>query len=271
METKLRMGILGLLLSSGLAAGSAQAKDLFFSVGYKGWVNSWTTTTSGVPATQGVNFPQFSSDPYLASIPNMSLRYKNAFISGSKYSSPEIEFPRWTDTFNFSGAPYTYNFDYRAKRDETDLNLGVYFYRSLALTAGYKEVKQTYKVHGFGTGVVTFDDESTTKYRGPTIGLSGSATLGEGSRTSVYGNVSYGIMSVDYEPAPAPGTPEDDATYQSSEVGLAWALGSRGSMSLGYKVQKIVTTPGDKSYAKLDLSGTDWTSGLIFGINLFFF
>jgi hypothetical protein len=283
MKIRTAIRFAGALLGAAvLAVEPAGARDLFFSVGYKAWINSWTTVLEGNPSTNGMNLTQLSSDHYLAHIPNMSLRYKNVFISGSKYSSGEIEFPRITDVYDFDGygggtSGDIYNLEYKAERDELDVNLGAYVYRSLALTVGWKEVNQTYKVFGYGdpTRVVTFRSESETWYGGPTFGVSGSATLGEGAKTSVYGNFSFGFMDVEYTPEPPADEPEDSATYQSSEVGLAFALGSRGNFTMGYKMQRVAThiadAPNAREYESVGAFGTDWTSGIIFGLNLFFY
>lgn len=252
-----------------LCSGVAEAKDVSLVLGFKGWLNSWTTTTSVYVPQQGVNVPSFTSDPYFAAIPNLTLRVKRVFLSGSLMSSPDITFPKWTDTIKISGTPYTLVQEYSAKRKEVDANLGYYLvYPSVAVTAGYKGITQEFRVKSSGTGLISTDTESDTEMSGPTFGISGSATIGE-SPFSIYGNFSQGFLDIEYKPS-APGTPTDDGNYQSSEVGLAWVLGPNGSLTLGYKLQRILTSINNPDYKKLGLEGTDYTSGLILGLNLVF-
>jgi hypothetical protein len=129
----------------------------------------------------------------------------------------------------------------------------------MAITIGMKNVKQTYNdLNADGSIFST----SWTKYSGPIVGITGGGALGAGF--AFYGNLSYGFLKGEFE-----GDPEKfDATYSSTELGIAYRPISFLSFLVGYKYQTIdtkITDPAFNGQVALDV-----TKGFILGANLTF-
>jgi len=246
-------------------------KDIYFTLGYKSWYNTWQTPLNTWPDTDGANIISTTSDAVAASIYSASLKLSDFLIAGSYMTTPEYTFPDYIDVSNLTGNPTPtavtgpfYYYKTTAKRKEHDINLGYYVAPGLALTIGYKEVKQTYTTTWYNPGVwsETFPP-STTKYSGPIIGITGGGALGAGF--AFYGNLSYGFLKGAFEGDPN----KFDATYSSTELGIAYRPVSFLSFLVGYKYQTIDTKftddPAFNNQVALDV-----TKGFILGANLTF-
>ncbi|MEK6599240.1 MAG: hypothetical protein AABY52_02720, partial [Deltaproteobacteria bacterium] len=134
------------------------------------------------------------------------------------------------------------------------------------LSLGYKTVDQDYHIKKSAPGVVFSNNgisDSTTKYKGPTIGIGGSAQIGGGF--GIYGNGAFGQMETSYTGV----SRTDNAIYASSELGLTYRPDNWISLSLAYKIQTIDTKDGTTGYTDQN-AVTDTTKGYILGANLIF-
>jgi len=240
-----------------------EQKTTYLVVGYKAWFNTWTTPVGHFAPQGGANFTQIQSDSVVASIPSVALKISDFLISSSYMISPTYTFTAYTDTINISGTPFTSKSTTTAERKELDVNVGYYVAPSLAITLGYKTVDQDYHTKESGTGLVSTSSDSTTKYKGPTIGVAGSAQIGGGF--GIYGNGAYGQMKATYTGV----SREDDAIYASSELGLTYRPANWINLSLAYKIQTIDTDDGTPAYSGQN-AVTDTTKGYILGANLIF-
>ena len=240
----------------------AEGDNLNLIFGYKAWINSWQSGTTVYIPQAGANIQSFTSDPVVASIPSVSLKYENFYISSGYMVSPTYTFKTYSDTINISGTPYTLNNEYSATRTELDVNVGYYVHPSVGLAIGYKEVKQNYHSKQYGTGLVTDISDSTTTISGITLGITGGAPIGGGF--NMYANLAYSPMTAKY----SGGGEEDNATYISSEFGFGYRAGSNFSLSLGYKYQAIDTINNESGYG--GQIGPDVTKGFILGANYIF-
>ncbi|MBI3753587.1 MAG: hypothetical protein HY266_06025 [Deltaproteobacteria bacterium] len=259
-------------VTSSSFAEEEKGSGVSFSVGYKAWLNTWLTSYTKNVSQSGANITTITSDGVVASIPTISLKIENFFISGSYFLSTAYNFPAYTETIqNVSGAPststaYTLKTEASAKRNELDLNIGYYFHPAVAVTVGYKQVGQEYTTKASGTGLVTTTSQSTTTYTGPTIGIMGIAPIGGGFM--VYGNGAYGIMKAKYTGS----SDQDNASYGSSELGFMYRPADWIMFNLGYKYQYINTdvTTNNPSYSGYNKLAPDVTQGYILGANLIF-
>jgi hypothetical protein len=233
------------------SASAKLGKDLSMTVGYKLWINTWETA---IPNFQnsGSHVNAIVAGPVAASIPNLSLKYKDFLLSGSYLFTGDYNFPAYRDTF--SNGTVSSDITFKASRTETDLNLGYFVTPNLIATVGYKNVEQKYTQTYQGQ---TFAP-SKTHYNGVTLGIAGSAGIGSGF--SMYGNAAGGLMGATYSPS----STHDTALYEASEVGFAWRAPSVPlSASVGYKFQYLTTRSGG-------VNAADVTRGYILGLNYTF-
>ncbi|MEK6743371.1 MAG: hypothetical protein AABZ15_07175 [Nitrospirota bacterium] len=242
--------------------------DVYFTLGYKTWINTWQTALNSYPPKGGANIMTMTSQSVAAPIFSASLKVSNFLIAGSFMKTPDYTFPDNEDVLVTGPTPTTvpppglvfYTFKTSASRKENDINLGYYISPSMAVTIGIKNVKQTYNdLNADGSIFST----SWTKYSGPIVGITGGGRLGE-SDFAFYGNLSYGILKGEFE-----GDPETfNANYSSTELGIAYRPISFLSFLAGYKYQTIdskLTDPAFKNQVALDV-----TKGFILGANLTF-
>ena len=270
---------LALILGMSFAASKVFAddmkigNDLSLNLGYKLWVNSWQTTTSPFPAQGGNHFTAITKSGF-GSIPNVSLKYKSMFVSGSYLASGNYAFQPYTEVIatpqiNGVAVGRLNTVNVTASRTEADVNLGYMFIPQLGVTVGYKNVTQKFTFVSTSPGL-TFSGNGIPSYtymNGVTFGVVGGAPIGGGF--SLYGNGVGGFMSVSYSPALAN---NDTASYAASELGLAWHTPHVPlSFSLGYKYQIIATKPSAANNSTLSTQvGQDVTQGYILGMNLNF-
>ena len=240
-----------LLLTLGASAWAQEdpaPSNLNIVLGTKIWSNRWTTWgfyTDSNPANGTVVTTQDPSESAVSVIPQLSVRYKDFVGSVSGMVNKNYTFANVPD----------------AKRNELDGNLGYYVLPGLAVTLGYKQIKQDFSGDQF-------------KWSGPTVGFSATAPLSNGF--SAYGSLGLGSMKAKL----AAGSPDAtgktslNAEYVLNEVGLAYSVGFNRvvrsmTITAGYRTQ-IVTT---KDYAtssaeKIDIRDT--TQGLTLAAVLVF-
>lgn len=207
-----------------------------FTFGAKVWDTQWTSWDT-VPSRSLVTggpvsvIEPISDNNHFAVIPQASVRYRDFLVSASYLVNT---------TYNLSGAvdPESgQSLPVSAERKEFDANFGYYVLPSVAVTVGYKQINQT-----FGP---SSSAPELFKWSGPTIGLSGAATLR--SYFGLYGAVGVGFLKlrVDQQLADASGNTSFNAIYTLGEAGFAYTVPTSTKLSftvtLGYRVQ-IVTT-----------------------------
>jgi hypothetical protein len=242
--------------------------DIYFTLGYKTWFNTWQTPFNTYPPEGGANIMSLTSETVAAPIFSASLKVSNFLIAGSFMKTPDYKFPDTEDVLVAGPTPTSvpppgevfYTSKTSASRKENDINLGYYITPSMAITIGMKNIKQTYNdLYADGSIFSTF----STKYSGPIVGITGGGRLGE-SDFAFYGNLSYGVLKGEFE-----GDPQKfDATYSSTELGIAYRPVSFLSFLVGYKYQTIdneIADPAFNGQIALDV-----TKGFLLGANLTF-
>jgi len=125
-------------------------------------------------------------------------------------------------------------FDVAASRKEVDFNAGYYVLSGLALTAGVKQLTQTYGSDSY-------------RWEGPIVGFAGSAPIASG--VAIYGNVGVGWMKAKFPASQADvsGNTSFNADYRLGEFGLAyaspWTLRWMRTLlvTAGYRAQYVST------------------------------
>ncbi|MDE2140910.1 MAG: hypothetical protein KGJ84_00690 [Elusimicrobia bacterium] len=232
-------------------------KDTFVNVGTKLWLNTWQTNLTG----SGRNWNQITEGPVVGVIPNLAVRHKNLFVSGSFMVTPDYSFPLQTNYIGSGGVLDKATI--KGSRQEIDMNVGYYIIPQVALTIGYKGVTEKFKVSSSVSGY----SENSVYLNGMTFGITGSAPIGNG--WSVYGSGAGGFMSVTYLPS---SNYTDGAGYEASELGFAWhPHNSSFSTTLGYKFQLIQTKISSlNSTAYASLPRNEVTRGFMLGANYTF-
>jgi hypothetical protein len=232
-----RLALLALLLVAN-AHALAQSDEATrsarptLSAGVKLWANTWDTwvtnrTGTGVAlGTQRYQTVQaLDSDLKVSPIPFVSFRYSDFFASVSAMTRTHYKL---LDTASPGG------FEVGASRQEADFNSGYFVLPGLALTLGYKQVKQTYGPDSY-------------RWRGPIVGASGSAGLA--GAWSIYGTAALGFMKADFPAVQADSTGKTkfDADYRLGEFGLAYAMAINAKFvrsvvaTVGYRFQNVAT------------------------------
>lgn len=234
VATGLALLLAAFLTQPALADGDQPSAQ--FTLGAKVWDTQWTSwdtvpTRSLVTGGPVSVIEPVSTNNHFAVIPQASVRYGN-FLGSASYLVDT--------TYTLSGAidPESgESLPVAAKRKEFDANVGYYVLPSVAVTVGYKQINQT-----FGP---SSSSPELFKWSGPTIGLSGAATLR--SYFGLYGAVGVGFLKlrVDQQLEDAAGNTSFNAIYTLGEAGFAYSVPTSSKLSftvtLGYRVQ-IVTT-----------------------------
>lgn len=244
----------GLLIAAvaALPLGSAVAADDGFSatIGLKAWNNNMNKWAPGIAVGTDSLIPiigNFESSNETAWIPSGSVRYKNFMVGGSYFAK---------QTYDFAGD--------QIDRKEYDVIAGYYVLPTLAIIAGYKQVDQKLLLAGL--------DTQDWKYKGPIVGLSGSAPLTGGF--SLYGTAAVGALK--FKPTGSLTSQgivvNADADYRLGEVGVAYAFdlgrqtGPKALIgTLGYRYQSIVAKQTGLWQGQ---KGRDTTEGLTLGLVL---
>lgn len=225
-------------------------QDLNLIMGYKLWINNWTSWNTG-----NVN-PHYSEvgTGGVANNLNATFRYKWFFTNLGYYFTGDYNFPTFQED---DGTKVTL----KANRNEVDWNVGGMVVPQLGFTVGLKNVHQNWK---------TTAGTQRWNYLGPTLGIVGNAAIGKGF--SLYGNGAGGFMTLTIKnPNGTLGNANrhDSASYESAEMGVAWkAPNAPFSASAGYKFQKLSTKLDIAGYQSL--RGIDLTTGYILSLNLVF-
>lgn len=260
--TVLVTGLSGAAFAADTEQTTKVGKDVYFTLGYKVWYNTWQTAFNSITPDGGANIMTLTSESVAAPIISASLKISNFLIAGSFMDTPDYKFPDYEDvlaTGSTATAPF-YVFRTTGSRKEHDINLGYYISPAIALTIGYKEVKQTYNDIDPVTNALF--SSSWTKYSGPIVGITGGGSIGGGF--AFYGNLSYGILKGEFE-----GDPQKfDATYSSTELGIAYRPISFLSILVGYKYQTIDSKLKDPAFN--NQVALDVTKGFVLGANLTF-
>jgi hypothetical protein len=259
----------GLLLLAGANGAVAQEKNWSIALGLKAWVNNWATFTVYNSTSTGTHVTSFTSDTAASILPSVTWKYKDFFVNAGAFANTSYDFPRSSQIEDLGGAlgNRTVTSQTSADRSEFDLNFGWYFHPQLAVTVGYKTIKQEYTTTESSPGVVFTPATvtSTTKYKIPTIGLSGSASLGS-TRWFMYANGAFGPgISVSF----SGGGEGPSGWYTASEAGVGYLFSRRFSVTAAYKTQIIhqstkVTGGGPEQVAP------DATYGFVVGGNVIF-
>jgi len=236
---------------------SAWADDsTTLTVGLRAWSNTWSTWDVYPPTAVGNAYipgasENFSSGNKAVLIPSVSLRHGDWLLSASRFLKTR---------YGFDGNEGSFS----SKREETDFHGGYYLLPTLAVSLGYKGVKQEF------TGGTEF------KYSGPILGVLGAAPLTRGF--SLYGNVGYGRVKGRFPVSDASGRSKFDADYWLGEAGLAYSFEGMGaakamSLTLGYRSQVLATdgfrialSPSTSRATEL----RDTTEGLALGLSMSF-
>ncbi len=258
------IGVIFLAAHTSVQAADS-ANDVTVTLGVKAWDNKWTSWDAFPALDLGNSSLPGSTENYtsgskLALIPTASVRFGNWLVSGSQFVNK---------SYRFTGQDGN---SFGAKRSETDIHAGYYVLPTLAITLGYKDVKQD-----FGTN-------ADFKYSGPIIGASASAPLTQGF--SLYGNFGYGRMDAKLPSgaADASGSNNLKANYLLGEVGIAYSFDVRSALpaakavtlTLGYRSQVLdtkayrvaLTTVANGPTRSAELRDT--TEGLALGLSASF-
>jgi len=225
----------------------AQEDKVTITLGLRAWLNEWETWFA--PNNPGVNVISDTSKSKLAVIPSVTVKYKDYFASAGYFTKTSYNFPSYTESVGGAIVQTSPS----AERQEFDLNFGWYFVPRVALTVGYKRVRQdiTTSTTGVGFNGVPFTTKWT--YNAPTIGIAASAPIAD--RVALYGNGAIGPVTVTVNGS-KPGT---SATYSASEFGVAWQAASNFTATLGFKYQIIEQKPSS-GLAQRDIS-SGWVLG----------
>ena len=251
------------------AAEAPTPSLLSFSAGVKLWPNnwdSWVTSRTGTGVALGTlryqTVQAVGSGTKVSAIPFASARYQDFFGSVSVMTRT-----RYTllDTSTPGG------FEVSASREEVDVNTGWFVIPGLALTAGYKRLTQVYGPDSY-------------RWRGPIVGVSGSAPLSGG--WALYGSAGVGFLKADFPAvqADASGKTRFDAAYRLGEFGLAYGIAPDTPLirsivgTLGYRVQNVATkgyglavTDPQGAYTQNSVANLkDTTQGMVLGLNVAF-
>lgn len=221
------MAVAGLL---GGGTAFAQSSDVKVSIGLKAWNNTWETSYGIFNGGDlGAGEYAYTAGQQAALIPTLGIRYKDYLLSASYLPNKSYSFP-------------TKDVD----REEYDVNFGYFLLPGVAVSLGYKEVKQTFHLK---------PDQSYT-YKTPTVGIQASSKLGDGP-FFMYGSCALSIGdSLKYENQT--GTTLN-GWYSAAEFGLGYVLSNNVTVTVGTKHQVLDI---DNKGARM----RDVTSGLVAGV-----
>ncbi|NJD06541.1 MAG: hypothetical protein FIA97_08575 [Methylococcaceae bacterium] len=231
---------------------SIATKDFTLAVGTKVWINGWSTWRSlklnipGFPQfiDKGVNIQSVTakSSSAVSPIPSLTARYKDFFLTGSYLAETDYEFSDQSQLYSIDLRPLTGRVDpvglkygMSGSRREWDVSLGYQIIPYLAVTAGYKEIEQSFKIDSCQGVLMNLTDvfdcrgdfpgKTKVTYAGPTIGLSGAAPIGHGF--GLYGNFTYGWLGANFRSSSASQFNDlaqvNNVDYYVGELGLTYS------------------------------------------------
>jgi hypothetical protein len=275
----LMVALAGLTMAGGaLAAGDAGGfktgswlDDVHFNAGVKVWVNRWQSWF----ATSGAGKRALTSDDTeMTPIPFASVRYKDFFATGSYFAETEYGF----NDFDTRSDTVVGDINYTAKRREWDGSVGYMVLPNLAITAGYKDIRQSFtneKLNYF-TGEVEEARFSPLyfNFKGPIVGLAGSVPIGHG--IGLYGSFAYGWLRESAGQVNNRGRKKTEtADYVLAEGGLSYTHNmenlpvylplSSATAFAGYRFQAVDINSGVGAFR--GNKATDYTKGFVVGVN----
>ena len=234
----------------------AQKSDVKVSIGLKAWNNTWE---SGTPLHDG-GMGSFTAGEQLSLVPSIGIRWKDFLVSASYFNKTSYSFTDYRDKVTFDNGTFSEIISTKADRDEYDINIGYFVLPGVAVSLGYKEVKQKYHIIFTGDAGPFDVGTQTTTLSTPTLGIQASSKIGD-TPFFMYGS---GAMSIgDSLKAEFENGSSVTGWYSAAELGLGYAFPSGIVFTLGVKSQFMDV--------KMDTSGLtqrarDITSGLIAGI-----
>lgn len=236
------------------ADGAASA-----SIALKAWMPTWQTwfepePTASTSAGTNDTMIAVSGDAEVILIPALTVQYRNVFLSGSYFESPEYSFHPYTDR-DSAGVELTTNA--AAKRKETEVSIGYRFDSKISAVAGWKEVQQDFSVDVFQGPTPFSTSRYSVRYSGPYLGaLLGTAIRGP---VGAFGNFAFGLMQ---------SKTGADASYVTAEVGLVYVATRSVQVSLGYKIQTVNVDFGNPPASRSVQTATDLTQGITLGVHV---
>lgn len=285
------------------------SRDFSASVGVKVWVNEWSRdsfissgfeTSDGAVVAKDTAPDTQESDIEPVPIPQLGMRYKWLFVTGSYYAKTGFDFDDTQallqadfDGDGFEDARSTSVFSTSGDRYEWDASGGVYVHPYVAILGGYKKVRQeinssatsTLEEVGLPAVTQTATFFSDLEIEGPTIGIAGSVPIGGGF--GMYASYAHGFMDakirdVGRSPPTGASRGEFDADYDVAELGFTYTYGldrlmpdmplSSATAYAGYRYQNISTDfeePADE-FTVPPQDRSDVTRGFVVGVNLNF-
>jgi hypothetical protein len=272
--------------------------DFSVTTGVKVWMNEWrqdlfvpTTIFDSTPFPVGAfsisNPAAKTSDLEATPIPQLSIRYKWLFATGSYFSETDYRFePVLIDSVVFSDSfsGFTQNNVVNrtsAERYEYDFAGGIYIHPNIAILGGYKRIQQNFVQNvtntvtdAFQTRTFSGTFNNSINVTGPTIGIAGSVPIGSGF--GIYANYAHGFMNVDI--TDSSGEFAADATYDVAELGFTYTYGmsnlpvymplSAASVYAGYRWQNFETEFDANEFSPAASTRSDTTRGFVVGLNL---
>jgi hypothetical protein len=233
-------GALSIATTGTGTAWAADWSDLQMTVGAKVWANEWTSWTpipgggnAGVQVIESV-----AADTHVVAIPQASLRYENWLAAGSYFAKTNYSLGGAVN----AGSGLLESLE--LSRREFDGNVGYYFFPSVAVTAGYKQIEQDFGIDHY-------------QWTGPTVGLSGSAPI-NGS-LGLYGTFAYGRLTMKASATDVAKRDTYNADYLLGEFGASYGVATHAqrlsfTATLGYRVQIVSTRRYDLSTGLTDVS-----------------
>lgn len=260
-----------------LSAGSQSSitaqinDDLRISVGTKLWINKWEKF---FPDNFNTTVNSVLSDTELTPIPTASIKYKDFFISGSYFAETEYAWNYSTilqSSFGpLSGSKAQVHSD--GSRREFDVAAGYFVHPNLALTAGYKDIRQKFTNISLSVNTTTSLplNDAVVEYSGPFVGLIGLVPIGKGF--GLYGNFAYGWLNFDGHGYA--GVDNRDTIYILADGGISYTYNLKEIASFplsvsafaGYRYQSLEVDDVGASHSKV----SDYTKGFVTGINMSF-
>ena len=281
------------------------SRDFSATLGVKVWVNEWSRDSflsepvlgsdeAGNPILVRVSDTapdSQESDIEPVPIPQLSVRYKWLFVTGSYYSKTEFEFePTFIDTIQEdpdTGLPIRgisrTTVETLGERYEWDASGGIYVHPYVALLGGYKKVRQTIDTTSQRTDVFSGTlpvarSFSNIDIEGPTIGIAASVPIARGF--GIYATYAHGFMDAEIKDVNISTGFEDsgefDADYDVAEGGFSYTHSmdqlmphlplSAATVYAGYRYQAISTDFEEQGFQ----DRSDVTRGFAAGVNLTF-
>ncbi|MEO5332006.1 MAG: hypothetical protein H7839_08285 [Magnetococcus sp. YQC-5] len=242
------------------AGDTAKKSDFSLTVGLKGWYKDFATSTTWQgDRANNTNVLYADSDAKLSAIPNLTLKWRDFFATGSYFIPSDYDFNLGKNYF--ANDPVGYDIKAKGKRSDYDLSLGYMILPNVGAALGYKQVKQDWHLSVSRAGALVTEIDSKATLSGPFAGLILIAPLMD--QFTLIGNLAYGLgMEWKYEPS----TPKDKASYISTELSAVYRPSAMPQLGLqmGYKYQSI-----DTNFKMIygDATGPDTTKGPFLGLS----